>query len=86
MTKASWRIGGSEEEENRKGRGQEKEKGGETLEVERRVFVPPPSCSIISEASEVVCTQHSSLFNLPDVNEVVCISHTILFGLPDIDE
>jgi hypothetical protein len=54
--------------------------------VGRRVFVPPPSCSIISEASEAVCIPHAISFGLPDTNEVVCIPHTILFGLLDANK
>ena len=48
--------------------------------------MPPPSCSVISEASETVCTPHTSSFGLPDANEVVCIPHTISFDLPDTSE
>ena len=48
--------------------------------------MPPPSCTIIPEASEVVCNPHTVSFALPDVNEAVWIPHTALFGLPDADE
>ena len=47
---------------------------------------PPPSCSIVSKASETVCTPHTDSFGLPDTNEAVCIPHTISFDLPDTSE
>ena len=65
-------------------RGKEREKGETT--VGRRAFVPPPSCTIVPEASKVVCNPNTVLFDLPDANEVVCILHTALFGLPDANE
>ena len=71
----------------RKAAGKEEGEGGESRNRRwGRAFVPPPSCSFISEASEMVCTPHTSSFGLPDVNEAVCIPHTILFDLPDTSE
>ena len=75
----------SEEEGKREGPRERKGRGNPGG-AGRRVFVPPPSCSIVSEASEAVCTPHTSLFDLPDVNEVVCIPHTTSFGLLDTNK
>jgi len=49
-------------------------------------FPDAPSCSVVSEASETVCTSHTGSFSLPDVNEAVWIPHTVLFDLPDTRE
>jgi len=54
--------------------------------VGRRAFVPPPSCSVISEDSEAVCVPHAVSFGLPDANEAVCNPHAVSFGLPDANE
>jgi len=43
--------------------------------------VPPPSCSVVSAASETVCTPHTGLFGLPDANEQCAIPHTAPFEL-----
>jgi hypothetical protein len=53
---------GSEESRNGSRRGKEPGEGGggrrrkRKPRVGRRAFVPPPSCSVVSEASETVCT------------------------------
>ena len=54
--------------------------------VGRRAFVPPPSCSIVLEASEAACGIHTTSFNLPDASEAVCNPHTVSFGFPDANE
>ena len=51
------------------------------LRVGRRAFVPPPSCSVVSAASEMVCTPHTGSFGLPDANERCAIPHTAPFEL-----
>ena len=48
--------------------------------------MPPPSCSVISEANEAVCVPHAISFGLPDANEAVCVPHTVSVGLPDANE
>ena len=48
--------------------------------------MPPPSCSVVSEASETVCTPHTGSFGLPNANETVCTPHTGSFGLPNANE
>ena len=48
--------------------------------------MPPPSCTVVPEASEAVCNPHTVSFDLPDANEAVCIPHTASFGLPDANE
>jgi hypothetical protein len=83
---------GSEESRNGSRRGKEPGEGGggrrrkRKPRVGRRAFVPPPSCSVVSEASETVCTPHTGSFGLPDANEAVCILHTGSFDLPDASE
>ena len=41
--------------------------------------MPPPSCTVIPEASEAVCNPHTVLFDLPDANEAVCIPHHLIW-------
>ena len=48
--------------------------------------MPPPSCSVISEANEAVCVPHAISFGLPDANKAVCVPHAISVGLPDVNE
>ena len=48
--------------------------------------MPPPSCSIVPEASEMVCNPHAAFFDLPDPNEAVCNPHIVSFGLADVNE
>ena len=54
--------------------------------VGRREFVPPPSCSIISEASKVVYVPHTILFDPLNTSKAVCNPHTISFGLPNAND
>ena len=54
--------------------------------VGRRAFVPPPSCSIVLEASEVVWIPHATSFDLPDASKAVCNPHTVSFGFPDANK
>ena len=54
--------------------------------VGRRAFVPPPSCSVVLEASEAVCNPHTISFGFPDANEAACIPHAASFDLSDANE
>ena len=48
--------------------------------------MPPPSCSVVLEASEAVWIPHTALFNLPDASEAVCNPRTVSFGFPDTNK
>ena len=48
--------------------------------------MPPPSCSVVLEASEVVWIPHATSFDLPDASKAVCNPHTISFSFPDANE